>query len=110
MTDRNAVTLMYVLHALAPFTFWTLAVVAIIIGFVKAPDVRGSVLESHVAYLARTFWWSLLWIAGCALISFVLIITIVGILIYWLPWVILFVWYLYRVIRGWMRLNDGLPA
>jgi len=43
-------------------------------------------------------------------ITFVLIITIVGMLIWWLPWTILFIWYLYRVIKGWMRLSEGRPA
>ena len=43
-------------------------------------------------------------------ITFVLGITIVGLVIAWIPWVILAVWYLYRVIRGWLRLNDRLPA
>ena len=27
-----------------------------------------------------------------------------------LPWFVLTVWYLYRVIRGWLRLNDGKAA
>ena len=109
MTDRNVLNVMYLLHGLAPFTLWLLAIVAIIMGIVKAPDVRGTVLESHVSWLSRTFWWGLLWIAVSALITVVLVITIVGILIYWLPWAILFIWYLYRVIKGWLRLNDGQP-
>ena len=33
---------MYGLHALAPFTMWTLAIVAMIIGLVKRDDVRGT--------------------------------------------------------------------
>jgi len=43
-------------------------------------------------------------------ITFILFITIVGILLLWLPWVILTIWYLYRVIKGWLRLNDGQPV
>jgi len=35
---------------------------------------------------------------------------VVGLLIAWLPFTILFIWYLYRVLRGWLRLNDGLAA
>jgi uncharacterized membrane protein len=28
----------------------------------------------------------------------------------WLPFTLLFIWYLYRVIKGWLRLNDGRPV
>ena len=37
-------------------------------------------------------------------------ITIVGFFLLFIPWFILTVWYLYRVIRGWLRLNEGKPA
>jgi uncharacterized membrane protein len=110
MTDRNVLHLMYLLHALAPFTAWLLAVIAVIVGAVKRVDVRGTDLESHVSWLSRTFWWGLLWIVVAGLITLVLVITIVGILIWWLPWAILTLWYLYRVIRGWIRLSNGQPV
>ena len=110
MSDRNVLNVMYLLHALAPFTAWLLAIVAVIVGMVKRPDVRGTYLESHVSWLSRTFWFGLLWIAVSGLITFILVITIVGILIWWLPWAVLFLWYLYRVIKGWLKLNDGQPV
>jgi uncharacterized membrane protein len=43
-------------------------------------------------------------------ITGVLFLTIIGIILAWIPWTILFIWYLYRVIRGWLLLNDGKPA
>jgi uncharacterized membrane protein len=100
---------MYLLHLLAPFTAWLLAIVAIIIGMVKGGELKGTDLGTHVTWLSRTFWFGLLGILVSGFITFILVITIVGILIWWLPWVILFLWYLYRVIKGWLRLNDGLP-
>jgi uncharacterized membrane protein len=107
--EARVIHILYLLHGLAPFTAWLLAVVAIFIGMAKRPDVNGTYLESHVSWLSRTFWWGLLWIAICSVITFILVITIVGILIWWLPWTILFLWYLYRVIRGWLKLNDRQP-
>lgn len=101
---------LYLLHGLAPFTAWTLAVVAIIVGAVKRGDYSGTWLESHVSWLSRTFWWGLLWIVLCALITFVLFLTVIGWILLWLPFTALFVWYLYRVIRGWMLLNERKPA
>lgn len=105
--DTRITHILYALHLLAPFTAWILAIGAIVIGMVKSDDVRGTFLESHLSWLSRTFWWGLLWIAVSALIALVLTITIVGVVLAWIPFAVLFVWYLYRVIRGWLRLNDG---
>jgi uncharacterized membrane protein len=107
--EARVIHILYLLHGLAPFTLWLLAAIAVVIGMAKRPDVNGTYLESHISWLSRTFWWGLLWIAIGAVVTVILVITIVGILIWWLPWTILFLWYLYRVIRGWLRLNDRLP-
>ena len=101
---------LYVLHGLAPFTAWTLAVVAIIIGMFTRDGVRGTYVESHYSWLSRTFWWGLLWIVILCVVTFVMVLTVILIPVAWLLWVILFIWYLYRVIRGWLLLNDGKPA
>ena len=107
--EKRILHILYLLHGFAPFTAWLLAVIAVIIGAVKRPDVRGTFLETHISWLSRTFWWGLVWIVIAAIITAILFITIVGILIWWLPWTILFLWYLYRVIRGWMRLSGDQP-
>jgi len=115
-TERNldhearTVHILYLLHALAPFTLWLFAAIAVIVGMVKRPDVAGTYLESHVSWLSRTFFWGLLWIGIAAVLTFILVITVIGILIWWLPWTVLFLWYLYRVIKGWLRLNDRQPV
>ena len=99
--------ILYVMHAIAPFTYWTLAVVAVIIGAIGRDSVRGTFVESHYEYLARTFWWGILWLV---IFTVIFAITVVGIFLLFIPWGILTIWYLYRVIRGWLRLNDGRPA
>ena len=101
---------MYALHAVAPFTAWTLAVVAIIVGAVKRSDYGGTWLESHVSWLSRTFWWGLLGIVLAGIVTFILVITVIGLIVAWVPFTVLFIWYLYRVIRGWLLLNDRKPA
>ena len=108
--DTGVVHVLYLLHGLAPFTAWILAVVAVIVGMVKRDDFSGTWIESHISWLARTFWWGLLGIAICGLLTFVLVVSLVGLIVAWVPFTALFFWYLYRVIRGWLRLNDRLPA
>lgn len=100
---------LYLLHGLAPFTAWLLAPIAIAIALATRDRVRGTYLDSHYSWLARTFWWGLLWIVINAVITAILFLLIIGILIWWLPWLILFLWYLYRVVRGWLRLTDRQP-
>ncbi len=108
--DKRLTHILYLLHGLAPFTAWLLAVVAIVLGIARRDEVRGTILDSHFSWLSRTFWWGLLWILICGVITAVLILTIVGAVLAWLPYTILFFWYLYRVIKGWLRLNDGRPV
>jgi len=99
--------ILYILHALAPFTLWTLALVAVIIGAIGRDNVRGTWVESHYSWLARTFVWGIVWLV---VLTIVFVVTVIGIFLVWIPWGLLTIWYLYRVIRGWLRLNDGLPA
>ena len=65
--DKRLAHVLYILHALAPFTAWLLALIAIVLGMARRDEVRGTYLESHFSWLARTFWWGLLWILKFAL-------------------------------------------
>ncbi len=98
---------LYLLHALAPFTLWSLSLVAVLVGAMTRDSVRGTWVETHYAWLLSTFLWGLLWLV---VVTIAFVITLVGMLLLWIPWGILTIWYLYRVIRGWLRLNDGRPA
>jgi len=98
---------LYILHAISPFTLWILALVALVIGAVDRDNVRGTWVETHYSWLTRTCIWGLVWLA---LFTVLFVASIVGILLLWLPWGALTIWYLYRVIRGWLRLNDRRPA
>jgi uncharacterized membrane protein len=103
---------LYGLHALAPFTLWTLAIVAMIIGAVKRDEVRGTWLDSHYSWLSGTFWWGLLLAVAAWAIFWVLgVLTLgIGMLVLWVLPAAVLIWYLYRVIKGWLRLNDLQPV
>ena len=105
--DTTMANVLYVMHGISPFTLWTLSVVAVIIGVFARDKVRGTWVESHYSWLARTFFWGLLWLV---VVSFLFTITVVGIFLLFVPWGILTIWYLYRVIRGWLLLNARKPA
>jgi uncharacterized membrane protein len=108
--NTTTANILYAMHGLAPFTAWLLAVGAIIVGMATRDSVRGTYIESHFSWLSRTFWWGLLWIALLSVATFFMMLTIVLLPLAGLLWLALFVWYLYRVIRGWMLLANGKPA
>ena len=109
-TNTRIGHILYLLHGLAPFTAWLLALAAIVVGMMHRDSVRGTFVDSHYSWLSRTFWWGLLWIVIAGVITFILVATVVGVVVAWVPYTVLFVWYLYRVIRGWLLLSDGKPA
>jgi uncharacterized membrane protein len=77
-----------------------LLVVAFILDLVKRPDAAGSWQESHFAWRIR----SVLWAAGLYLLTspLFLLLYLPG----WIAWAIISIWFLYRVVRGWMALNE----
>ena len=99
---------LYGMHAVAPFTLWTFAIIAMIIGLVKRDDVRGTWLDSHYRYLSSTVWWGLLWAVLAWSVFWILgLLTLgIGMLVLWILPVAVLVWYLYRVVKGWLCLND----
>ncbi|NCC24136.1 MAG: hypothetical protein EOM25_02895 [Deltaproteobacteria bacterium] len=94
----TASLVVYILQA-GWFFFGIPMIIGAIINYVKLGDVRGTWLESHYRWQLRTFWFGLLWGVIGAVTWFLLI----GYLILFIN----FIWMLYRVIRGWLRLMDG---
>ncbi len=69
--NRTLTLILYVLYIVAIFTGGLLAIIALIINYVKRSDVQGSIFASHFTWQIRTFWWYLAWniIAFCRLFS-----------------------------------------
>jgi len=81
------------------------SIIAVIINYVKRGDARGTYLDSHFGWQLRTFWYALLWV----LISLLLIVTVIGIPFAWILVLLVGLWVLYRIIRGWIALAEGRP-
>ena len=80
-----------------------LLVVAFILDLVKRDDARGTWQESHFTWRIRSVLWA--GILYVVTIPLWLLFLIPG----WIAWVIISIWFLYRVVRGWLALNDGKP-
>ena len=83
------------------------SIIAVILNYAKRSEVRGTWLESHFRWQIRTFWFGLLWVALCAL--FIVATLGIGLLIAWLPLMLVGLWFIYRIVRGWLRLMDHRP-
>jgi uncharacterized membrane protein len=82
-------------------------IVGVILAYVSRGDSRGTWVESHLTWLIRTFWWSLLWNVLGGLV--VLGTLFLGYPIAWVIWVATAIWVIYRVIRGFLLFNDRRP-
>ena len=91
----------YALYALSLLGFGTTAIVAIVLNYIKRDDARGTWLESHFSWQIRTFWWSVVW----AVLGFITMIILIG----WVIWGIASIWFIYRIAKGWLNLNEGKP-
>lgn len=84
------------------------SIIAVILNYVKRSDVRGTWLDSHFSWQIRTFWFALAWAVGVSLVSIVLLPLLgLGIATWFLGFLVVGVWIVYRVARGWLALKDG---
>jgi uncharacterized membrane protein len=88
------------------FVFGLPSIIAVIMNYARQSDARGTFLESHFQWQIRTFWFALLWLVVVWGISLPLMLILVGIFTLWVGHVIVGVWVIYRIIRGWLALRD----
>jgi uncharacterized membrane protein len=99
---KTLTMVVYALQVASVFVGFT-AIVGVIINYVKREDAAGTLYESHFDWQIRTFWWGLVW----TVIGFVLLFAFgLGLLV----WFVAGIWALYRVIKGFLKLNDNQPV
>jgi uncharacterized membrane protein len=99
---KTLTMVVYALQVLSVFVGIT-AIVGVIINYVKREDAAGTLYESHFDWQIRTFWWGLVW----SVVGFILLFAFgLGLLV----WFVAGIWALYRVIKGFLKLNDNQPV
>ena len=78
------------------------SILAVVLNYIKRSEARGTYLESHFRWQIRTFWFALLWVV----LAWLLVFTLIGIPLAFALASLAGLWVLYRVVRGWLRLND----
>lgn len=95
---------------LGSFLFGWPSIIAVIIGYVKRGDAQGSWLESHFAWAIRTFWIALAIGALVGLVGLPLVLVFgLGFVVWIVGFGLLGLWAIYRIARGWLRLNAHRP-
>ncbi len=99
--DRTVMHVLYGLHTVAWASAGILAVIALIVNYIKRSDETDNLYVAHHNYMISTFWWTILW----------LVVTSPLYLLLWIPgviaWAIVGLWYLYRCIKGWLHFNGN---
>ncbi|MGH6611824.1 MAG: DUF4870 family protein [Burkholderiaceae bacterium] len=119
----------YGLYAIALFLIWPV-LIGVVIAYVKRNDVA-PILASHYRWLINTFWW---WLISWAILITAMLVVLVPNAFeieravqtnqyFNIPWefigaglfgglaiAIVWLWVVYRLIRGAIRLSDGREA
>lgn len=99
-SEKQFALIVYILQAVSIFIGIT-SIVGVIMNHVKSGSLTDPVIKSHNSWQIRTFWWMLLWSVLCMIATTVTFG--IGAILFLIP----LVWYIYRVVKGIMRLNDG---
>ncbi|MET0509984.1 MAG: hypothetical protein ABWZ78_17655 [Burkholderiaceae bacterium] len=103
---RRTATFDYLLHIVGILlSLGTLSVLALVINYIKRPSARGTIFESHFTWQIRTFWWTIFWFVVLAIPFLLLTALTFGLLSF--LFVLPLIWFLYRMIKGLLWLNDG---
>ena len=95
--------ILYGLHLASWFSLGLFSVVAMIINYVKRPDLPDAFYLSHFRWQSRSFWYTLL--------ALMLTAPLWALFVFpgWVAWSIIGLWYLYRFVRGWWAFAEGRP-
>src|SRR4051812_50099710 len=97
--DRSGLTalthVLYALHTASWFSAGIFSVIALIINYVKRPDLPDDFFRSHFRWQARSFWFTILWLVLASPLWLGVVFS--GAFAYFL----IGPWYLYPFRRGW---------
>jgi uncharacterized membrane protein len=103
--ERKSLTfithVMYALHTASWASAGVFSVIAMILNYVKRDDLPDAFFASHFRWQARSFWFTLLWLALTSPLYLLLILPGA------IAWTVVGLWYLYRYIKGWLWFSKG---
>jgi len=99
--NKSITHIIYALYAASLLSGSVTGIIAIVVNYVKREDVAGTIYATHFRWQIRTFWFSLLWfVIGGSTVWIIIgfpILAVAGI------------WYIYRIVKGWLYLAESKP-
>ena len=80
-----------------------LLLIALVIDLVKRDDAAGTWQASHFSWRIRSVLWA--GVLYVVTIPLYLLLYVPG----WIAWALISIWFLYRIIKGMVRMNAGRP-
>ncbi|TNF62267.1 MAG: hypothetical protein EP306_03855 [Burkholderiales bacterium] len=80
-----------------------LLAVALVIDLVKRSDAAGTWQDSHFSWRIRTVVWAAFWYVVTWPLWLLLLVPGMA------AWFVISIWFLYRIVKGMVRLNDNRP-
>ena len=99
--DRTVMHVLYGLHTVAWASAGMLAVIALVVNYIKRGEEVDPLYNAHHNYMIRTFWWTIFWLVLCSPLW--LLFLLPGMAAY----TVIGLSYLYRCVKGWMRFTDN---
>ena len=78
-------------------------IIALVIDLVKKDDAQGTWLASHFSYRIRSVLWA--GVLYVVTIPLWLLFLVPG----WIAWGLISIWFLYRIVKGMVRMNQERP-
>ena len=103
-TDMGLV--MYICYAIGAITFGLGAIVGVVIAYTQREQNAGTWQATHDTWLIRTFWvaavgYAIAWVFNATFIGMIIGFPIMGLV--WL-------WYVIRLVKGWMAYDKKQPV
>jgi uncharacterized membrane protein len=104
--EKQTARLLYIVHGVTfGFSFGLLSFIPLILNYVKRPYTQGTLVYTHHTWMIRSFWFYILWIVVAALMWVTIILIPLG----WLVGIVAWLWKAYRLIKGFVDLNNNRP-
>lgn len=105
-TLRATAWWLYIFHAVCfLLTLGIFSFIPLILNYLARPKAVATFVYTHHTWQIRSFWWYFIW----STLGWILYLTLVGIPIAFIIWVLAWAWYAYRIVRGFLSLNDNIP-
>ncbi len=102
--QKNMARFLYAVHGLTfAFSLGLFSFIPLIFNYMKRPESADTFVYSHHRWMIRSFWWYMVWVA----IGWVFMLTVFGFPVALMIWGAVWVWKAYRLIRGFLDLNNN---